>query len=73
MKRTLISISVMGAKLWNNASVHNVKIINIYKQIIENMFISLCYWHRCWGMFVILFTVQMQHIWYKMPNNILLL
>ena len=37
------SVSIMGIKLWNqlDANVRNVKIINIFKHIIKNMFISL--------------------------------
>jgi len=43
MKRKLMSISVMGVKLWNQlyVNVYNVKTINILKHIIKNMFISL--------------------------------
>jgi len=68
-----MSISIMGVKLWNqlDAYVHNVKTINIFKHIIKNVFISLYDWYCCWGMFVILFTVQIQHIWYNIHNNML--
>ena len=46
----------MGVTLWYqlDAFVCNVKTINIFKQIIKNMFISLYDWYGCWGMFVIL-------------------
>jgi len=37
-----MSNNIIGVKLWNQlgANVHNVKIINIFKHIIKNMFIS---------------------------------
>ena len=70
-KRKLMSISIMGVKIWNQlVNVRNVKIINIFKHIIKNTFISLYDWYRFWGMFVILFTVQIQHVWYNIQNNI---
>ena len=73
MKRKLTSISITGVKLWNqlDANVHNIKTINIFKHIIKNMFISLYDWYQCWSMFVIVFTVQTQHIWYNIHNNML--
>jgi len=42
-KTKLMSISIMGVKLWNqlDANVRNVKTINIFKHIIKNMLISL--------------------------------
>jgi len=75
MKIKLMSVSIMGVKLWNqlDAIVGNVKTISIFKHIIKNMLIPLYYWYRSWGMVVILFTVQIQHIWYNIQNNMLLL
>jgi len=42
-KTTLLSISIMGVQLWNqlDANVANFKTINILKQIIKDIFISL--------------------------------
>jgi len=60
----LMPISILGVKLWNQlgANISNVKTIIIFKHIIKNMLISLYDWYRWWGMYVIVFTVQIQHI-----------
>ena len=41
--KRLMSISIIGVKLWNqlDANLHNVKRIKLFKRIIKNMFISL--------------------------------
>ena len=43
----------------------------IFLSTIKSMFISLYDW--CGGMFVILFTVQIQLIWYNIHNNMLII
>jgi len=47
-------------------NVHNAKTI-------KSLFNSAYNWYLSSGMLAILFTVQIQHIWFKMHNDMLLL